>query len=104
MYGVVETAVTPAKLDGKSTGGLHIDVYRLAIDVAAGPHTNGCLVGAQEVIRTHYVIERFQLGPGVRVLQAASPSFDASVYEWVGTLSSGATRMLLATAPDMETC
>src|SRR5215510_11842082 len=59
MYGVVETTVTPAKFYGKSARGLHINVYGLTIDVAAGPHTNRCLVDAQEVIRAHHIIERF---------------------------------------------
>src|SRR5262245_9273472 len=59
MYGVVETAVTPTKLYGKSARGLHINVYGLTIDVTAGPHTDGCLVNVQEVIRAHDIIERF---------------------------------------------
>src|SRR5215475_7645159 len=58
MSGVVETAVSPAKLDGKSARSLHIDVYGLTIDVATGPHTNRCLMNAQEVIRAHHIIER----------------------------------------------
>src|SRR5215475_2580840 len=58
MSGVVETAVSPAKLDGKSARSLHIDVYGLTVDVAAGPHTNRCLMNSQEVIRAHHIIER----------------------------------------------
>src|SRR5207249_8783908 len=58
VCGVVETAVTPAKLYGKSAWGLHINVYRLTINVSPRSHTNGRLVDAQEVIRAHHIIER----------------------------------------------
>ena len=57
MYGVIETAVAPAKLYGKSAWGLYIDVYGLTINMAAGSHPNGCLVDAQEVIRAHDIVE-----------------------------------------------
>ncbi|WP_437933846.1 amino acid adenylation domain-containing protein [Sorangium sp. So ce341] len=44
----------------------------------------------------HSVIQRFSLGPGARLLQIASFSFDASVFEWVGALTSGATLVLIS--------
>ena len=46
MGGVVETAVAPTELYGKSSGGLHVNVYRVAIGMPAGSHTNGRLVDA----------------------------------------------------------
>src|SRR5437868_13918802 len=58
VCGVVETAVTPAKLYGESAWGLHINVYRLTINVAPMSHTNGLLGYAQAVILTLTVIER----------------------------------------------
>src|SRR5947199_9257807 len=58
VCGVLETAVTPAKLYGKSAWGLHINVYRLTITVAPRSHTNGSLVEAQVVIRTNHIILR----------------------------------------------
>ena len=59
MCGVVESAVAPAKLNGKSAWGLHINMYGLAIEMPARSHTNGRLADAQEVIRAHDIIERF---------------------------------------------
>src|SRR3970040_1735896 len=58
MGGIVETAMAPAKLDGKSSRSLHIDMHRLTIDVPAGAHADGCLAHAQEVIGAHDIIER----------------------------------------------
>jgi hypothetical protein len=58
MCGVVESAVAPTKLYGKSAWRLHVNVYGLTINVPAGSHTNGRLMDAQEVIRAHDVIER----------------------------------------------
>ncbi|MCM3340538.1 amino acid adenylation domain-containing protein [Paenibacillus sp. MER TA 81-3] len=43
-----------------------------------------------------YVIEKFGISPGARVLQFASASFDASVYEWIGTLTVGGTLVVLS--------
>lgn len=42
------------------------------------------------------IIVKLGLGPGVRVLQFSSVAFDASLFEWVGTLGSGATLVLAA--------
>ncbi|WP_083484984.1 non-ribosomal peptide synthetase [Paenibacillus ihumii] len=43
-----------------------------------------------------YLIDRFGLTPDTRVLQFASISFDASVYEWIGTLTVGGTLVVLS--------
>jgi len=45
---IIETALAPAEFYGKSAGCLHVNVYGLAIDVAAGAHTNGRLVDARK--------------------------------------------------------
>jgi amino acid adenylation domain-containing protein/non-ribosomal peptide synthase protein (TIGR01720 family) len=42
------------------------------------------------------IIVKLGLGPGVRMLQFSSMAFDASLFEWVGTLGSGATLVLAA--------
>ena len=47
-------------------------------------------------VLARFVIDRFSLGPGARLLQLASFSFDASVFEWVGALGSGATLVLVS--------
>lgn len=39
---------------------------------------------------------RLALGPGVRVLQFSSFSFDASVFEWIAALTTGGTLVLAA--------
>src|SRR5882724_5492476 len=79
MCGVVESAVAPAKLYGKSPWGLYINVYGLTVNVPARSHTNGRLVDAQEVIRAHDVIERlhfqhYVLQPGRLAWHAWSES------------------------------
>lgn len=43
-----------------------------------------------------YLIDRFGLTSDTRVLQFASISFDASVYEWIGTLTVGGTLVVLS--------
>ncbi|MFC6652718.1 AMP-binding protein [Paenibacillus rhizoplanae] len=43
-----------------------------------------------------YLIGKFGLTPNTRVTQFASISFDASVYEWIGTLSVGGTLVVLS--------
>ncbi|EPY09154.1 non-ribosomal peptide synthase, pvdj(2) [Paenibacillus alvei TS-15] len=43
-----------------------------------------------------YLIDKFGLTPNTRVTQFASISFDASVYEWIGTLSVGGTLVVLS--------
>lgn len=43
-----------------------------------------------------YLIEKFGITPDSRVMQFASISFDASVYEWIGTLTAGATLVVLS--------
>lgn len=43
-----------------------------------------------------YLIDRFGLTSETRVLQFASISFDASVYEWIGTLTVGGTLVVLS--------
>ncbi|WP_442604724.1 amino acid adenylation domain-containing protein [Paenibacillus elgii] len=43
-----------------------------------------------------YLVDRFGLTPDTRVLQFASISFDASVYEWIGTLTVGGTLVVLS--------
>ncbi len=42
-----------------------------------------------------YLIDKFGITPETRVLQFASISFDASVYEWIGTLTVGGTVVVL---------
>lgn len=44
----------------------------------------------------HYVVKRLEITPGSRVMQFASVSFDASVYEWAGTLTVGGTLVVLS--------
>ncbi|UHA72258.1 non-ribosomal peptide synthetase [Paenibacillus sp. 481] len=57
----------------------------------------GALIEHKGAVNLAYcLIEQFQLAPYVRVLQFASMSFDASVFEWVGTLSVGGTMVVLA--------
>ncbi|GLI08013.1 hypothetical protein YDYSG_40430 [Paenibacillus tyrfis] len=43
-----------------------------------------------------YLIDKFGLTSETRVLQFASISFDASVYEWIGTLTVGGTIVVLS--------
>ena len=43
-----------------------------------------------------YIVEKFNISEGVKVLQFASICFDASVYEWIGTLTVGGELVLLA--------
>lgn len=43
-----------------------------------------------------YLIEKFGMTPDSRVMQFASISFDASVYEWIGTLTIGGTLVVLS--------
>ncbi|WP_025718553.1 non-ribosomal peptide synthetase [Paenibacillus sp. 1-18] len=43
-----------------------------------------------------YLVEKFGISPDSRVMQFASISFDASVYEWVGTLTVGGTLVVLS--------
>nr|WP_237712558.1 non-ribosomal peptide synthetase [Paenibacillus elgii] len=43
-----------------------------------------------------YLVDRFGLTSESRVLQFASISFDASVYEWIGTLTVGGTLVVLS--------
>ncbi len=43
-----------------------------------------------------YIVDKFDLTPNTRVMQFASISFDASVYEWIGTLSIGGTLVVLS--------
>jgi len=43
-----------------------------------------------------YLIDRLSLTPNTRMTQFASMSFDASVFEWLGTLASGGTVVALA--------
>lgn len=42
----------------------------------------------------HSIRTEFGLVPGDRMLQFSSPSFDASVFEWAGALSAGATLVI----------
>jgi amino acid adenylation domain-containing protein len=53
--------------------------------------------GMENLVRSQ--IERLEAGPGARVLQFASPAFDASVFEIALALFSGAT---LVQAPENE--
>src|SRR6266516_4071372 len=57
MSGVFETSVAPAKLHGKSSRGLHVNMYGLTIGVAAWSHSDRRFVDPQEVIGAHHVIE-----------------------------------------------
>ncbi|QDY82732.1 amino acid adenylation domain-containing protein [Paenibacillus polymyxa] len=43
-----------------------------------------------------YLVEKFGITSDSRVMQFASMSFDASVYEWIGTLSVGGTLVVLS--------
>ncbi|MGQ3478679.1 amino acid adenylation domain-containing protein [Paenibacillus sp. TY11] len=43
-----------------------------------------------------YLVEKFGITPDSRVMQFASISFDASVYEWIGTLTVGGTLIVLS--------
>ncbi|MFK4473065.1 amino acid adenylation domain-containing protein/non-ribosomal peptide synthase protein (TIGR01720 family) [Paenibacillus sp. RC73] len=43
-----------------------------------------------------YLVEKFRITPDSRVMQFASISFDASVYEWIGTLTVGGTLVVLS--------
>lgn len=43
-----------------------------------------------------YLVEKFGITSDSRVMQFASISFDASVYEWIGTLSVGGTVVVLS--------
>ncbi|WP_262384748.1 non-ribosomal peptide synthetase [Paenibacillus terrae] len=45
-----------------------------------------------------YLVEKFRITPDSRVMQFASISFDASVYEWIGTLTVGGTLVVLSNA------
>ena len=58
VSGVVEPAMAPAKLHGKSPRGLHIDMYGLTIGMPAWSHADGRFVEPQKVIGAHDVIER----------------------------------------------
>jgi hypothetical protein len=59
MSGVVETAVAPTKLYGKSPRCLHIDMYGLTIGMPPWSHADGGFVEPQKVIGAHHVIKRF---------------------------------------------
>nr|WP_198545938.1 non-ribosomal peptide synthetase [Actinacidiphila yeochonensis] len=54
--------------------------------------------GVHSLIRTQ--VERLRVGPGSRVLQMASPSFDAAFWELAMALGSGAT-LVFARAADL---
>ena len=43
-----------------------------------------------------YIAKKFKITCGTKVLQFASICFDASVYEWVGTLTAGGVLVLLS--------
>ncbi|WP_233277424.1 non-ribosomal peptide synthetase [Paenibacillus durus] len=43
-----------------------------------------------------YLVEKFGVVADTRVMQFASISFDASVYEWIGTLTVGGTLVVLS--------
>src|SRR5215467_1055374 len=51
--------MAPAKLYGKSAGGLHVNVCGLTIEMPARAHAYGRLVNTQEVIGAHDVVQRF---------------------------------------------
>ena len=59
VSGVVESAMAPTKLHGKSPGCLHINMHGLTVGMAPGSHADGRFAQPQEMIGAHDVVERF---------------------------------------------
>lgn len=57
MRSIVEAAMAPAEFNGESPRGLHVNMDRLTIRMAARSHADGLVAAAQEVIGAHDIIE-----------------------------------------------
>jgi amino acid adenylation domain-containing protein len=114
LPGVLGTPVVIADADPDDGFPVAVTLRPLPAHPAYVIYTSGSTGTPKGVVVSHAGLtsllaaqtERFEVGPGSRVLQFASPSFDASAWELLMALGSGATLVLgsveeLAPGPDL---
>lgn len=93
--------------DGFTSPYSHSDNLNIRVkpsDLAYVIYTSGSTGKPKGVLIEHaglvalipYLVDKFGISPQTRVMQFASISFDASVYEWIGTLTVGGTLVVLS--------
>ena len=84
-------AVAAAPADAPASGATALNLAYVFYTSGSTGRPKGVMVSHREVVQLACGIDYLRMGPGERVAQASSTSFDAAVFEIWGALLNGAT-------------